>query len=213
MKVRTMATRRRKTPLMTRLGMFVRARRFDRNPLRRASDRVETAVLAVLVVAFLAAAPFTAMAAGAWMHAVSHGAQVAQEAARRDVPARVLEVASQTPGSGGYYAYAASASLARARWTAPDGKVITGEMPVPAGTAAGATVRVWVTSDGQLTDQPLQDSQVTDSVVTAEILAVTGLGVLLLMTGVLARRALDRHRLAAWDAEWRATGPRGTTRK
>ena len=47
-----------RTPGVARLGRFVRERRFDRNPLRRTTDRVETAVLAVLVAVFLAGAPF-----------------------------------------------------------------------------------------------------------------------------------------------------------
>lgn len=198
----------RATPRMTRLGRFVRGRRPDRNPLRRASDRIETAVLAVLVVAFLAAAPFTAQAAGAWIGGISHRAQVTQEASRREVPALVLKVASVSSAGD----YASAETLAQARWTAPDGTVITSEAPVPVGTAAGATVPVWVTTDGQLTDAPLENSQVADSEVTAEILAVTGLVVLLTVTGVLTCRALDKRRMAAWDAEWRATGPRWTTR-
>ena len=39
---------------VTRLGRFARGVRPDRNPLRRSSDRLETAVLALLVIAFLA---------------------------------------------------------------------------------------------------------------------------------------------------------------
>lgn len=202
-----MGARQRKPPGITRVGRFVRERRPDRNPLRRTSDRIETAVLAVLVVAFLAAAPFAAQAAGAWMGGVSHRTQIAQEASRREVQARVLTVASVSSAGG----YASAESLAQARWTAPDGKVVTGEAPVPAGTAAGATVPVWVTTDGQLTDAPLQNAQVADSEVTAEILAVTGLGIAATVTGVLTCRALDKRRMAAWDAEWRATGPRWTT--
>jgi hypothetical protein len=31
--------------------------------------------------------------------------------------------------------------------------------------------------------------------------------VLLPAAGMLARRALDRRRLRAWEAEWRASGP------
>jgi len=38
----------------------------------------------------------------------------------------------------------------------------------------------------------------------------TGLVTILLVLGAsaLTRRILDRHRMRAWDAEWRATGPR-----
>lgn len=189
--------------------MFVRGRRPDHNPLRRGSDRAETAILAVLVIAFLAAAPFTAHASAAWAHASARQTQLSQLASRHQVPAVVLKTDSTVQSGGGY---AALQAQAHARWTAPDGKVVTGEIPVPLGTAAGATVRVWTTSDGQLTDSPLQDSQVTGTTGFAGALGVIALGVLLAIAGTLACRELDKRRMAGWDAEWRATGPRWTTR-
>jgi hypothetical protein len=191
---------------VTRLGRFVRGRRPDRNPLRRASDRAETAVLALLVITFLAAAPFAAQASGGWAHAMARHAQVTEQASWRQVPARVLSVSS------GGSEYADPAAEAQARWTAPDGKVISGEIPVPFDTVAGATVQEWVTSDGQLTDAPMQDSQVSGSTYFAAVFGVITLATLLIISGMLARRALDKRRMAAWDTEWRATGPRWTTR-
>ena len=71
---------------------------------------------------------------------------------------------------------------------------------------------LWVTSNGQLTDSPLKDSQVAGDAVLAGTVSVIALAVLLAITGMLARRALDKRRMAAWDAEWRANGPRWTTR-
>lgn len=200
-----MGTRQRDIRV-SRLSRFVRGRRPDRNPLRRASDRLETALLALLVVAFLAAAPFTALAAGGWAYARGHQAQLTEEASWHQVRARVLTLSSQ---AGSAYA---DAPQAKARWTAPDGKVVTGEIAVPPGTTAGATVPLWVTSDGQLTDAPLQNAQVTDQAYLAAAFSVITLGTLLGFTGLLARRALDKHRMAAWDAEWRAAGPSWTTR-
>jgi hypothetical protein len=35
----------------------------------------------------------------------------------------------------------------------------------------------------------------------------------LIIIGWLTRRALDRRRMAAWDADWLATGPRWTPRR
>jgi hypothetical protein len=193
----------------SRLGRFVRGRRPDRNPLRRASDRLETAVLAVLVIAFLAATPFAAQAAGAWAHARASEAQRTEQASWRQVPALVLKVTSGVQGYGGY---AGLESQAQARWTAPDGTVITGDIPVALGTTAGTTVRLWTTSDGRLTEPPLLDSQVAGDAVLAETVTVIVLGTLLAITGMLTRHVLDKRRMAAWDTEWRATGPRWTTR-
>jgi hypothetical protein len=72
---------------------------------------------------------------------------------------------------------------------------------------------VWVTQVGQLTNPPLQHGQVTGRVVSARVLAVAALAVTLLIVGWAARWALDRRRLAAWDAEWLAAGPRWSPRR
>ena len=41
----------------------------------------------------------------------------------------------------------------------------------------------------------------------AGLLAVLGFSLLLGVTALVIRRMLQRRRMAAWDAEWRATGP------
>jgi hypothetical protein len=198
-----MGTRQRQVRI-TRLGRFLRGRRPDRNPLRRSSDRVETAVLALLVIAFLVGAPFAALASGSFVLAKAHEAQRTEQASSYQVPARVLKLDTQGTTYGD--------PLAQARWTAKDGKVITGEIAVPLGAMVGSTQWVWITANGQITDPPLQDSQVTGQAYFAEVFTVFTLGVLLAITGLVARWALDRRRMAAWDAEWRAAGPRWTTR-
>jgi hypothetical protein len=193
-------------PRVTRMGRFARGRRPDRNPLRRGSDRAETAVLAVLIIAFVAAAPFTALATGAWVHAIAHRVQVTQQASWHQVTAVLLNAAPAVSGK------IRVLPQVKARWTAPDGKTATGQVSVQPGTRAGTTVPVWTTRDGQLTDPPLQDSQVADQVVSAEMAGVLVLAITLTVTGLLARRALDKRRMAAWDADWRTTEPRWTTR-
>jgi hypothetical protein len=165
---------------------------------------VETAVLAVLVIAFVAAAPFAALASGSWALARAHQVQLTERASSYEVPAVVLKLDAP---SGGVYAD----SGAQARWTAHDGKAITGEIPVPLGTTIGATQWLWTTADGQLTIPPLQDSQVTGQAYFAEGFTVFTLAVLLTVTGLVTRWTLDKRRMAAWDAEWRVTGPRWTT--
>jgi H+/gluconate symporter-like permease len=195
-------------PGVSRLGRFVRGRRLDRNPLRRPSDRAESAVLAVLVIAFILAAPFTALACGAWGHAIAHRVQATQQASRYEVPAVVLQVPQGSQAAG----YTALAPEAQARWTAPDGKVVSVEVPVPAAMAVGTVMRVWVTRDGQLTDAPLQDTQVAGQADLAATFGVVALAATLTVTGVLARRVLDKRRMAAWDADWRVTGSRWTRR-
>jgi hypothetical protein len=184
---------------------LLRGLRLDRSPLRRGSDRAETAVLCLLLAGFLASAPFAAHAAGHWTYARSAREAQTQQAALHQVPATLLQAA--TP-----WALSEGGAEAQARWKAPDGQVRTGEVFVGRIAPAGSTVTVWVNRSGQLTDSPLQHNQVTGRAVIAQVLAVTALAVALIIIGWAARRALDRRRLAAWDAEWLATERRWSSR-
>lgn len=198
---------RQRKPGSTRAGRLVRGWRLDDNPLRRASDRAETLALIVLAAVFLVCAPLIAPAASAWAHAAAQRAALAQAASWTQVTAVV--VAKPTPPVVGYQDYMATA---QARWTAPDGAVVTGGIPVPAGTKAGATVSVWTTRDGQLTSAPLTGAQVASLTGLAGFAGVAGLAVALALADALARWLLNRRRLAGWDADWQATEPRWTTR-
>jgi hypothetical protein len=195
-----------KNPGSTCLGRLLRGRRPDRNPLRRGSDRAETAMLGVLLAAFLVGAPFAAHAAGSWTYTTSTREAQAQQAALRQVPATLLQAAAPWSLSEG-------GAEAQARWTAPDGQVRTGQIFVPNAAPAGSTVMVWVNQAGRLTGSPLQHSQVTGRTVIAQVLAVTALAVVLIIVGGVARWALDRRRLAAWEAYWLACGPRWSPRR
>jgi uncharacterized membrane protein YphA (DoxX/SURF4 family) len=193
-------------PRSTRLGRVLRGLRPDRNPLRRGSDRAETAMLALLLAAFLAGTPFAAHAAGSWTYAASAREAQAQHAGLYQVPATLLQAATPWSISEG-------GAEAQARWKAPDGQVRTGQVFVFSGAPVGSRVMVWVNQAGQLTDSPLQASQVTGRTDMARALAVIGLAVTLIILGLAGRWALDRRRLARWDAEWLATGPRWSPRR
>jgi hypothetical protein len=197
---------RQRLPGSTPMDRFVRGRRLDGNPLRRATDRTETLVLIVLAAALLVCAPLAAQASGAWTHAWAQRAELAQQAYRGQVTAVI--VAPPVPQMVGQ----AFVPIAQARWTAPDGTVVTGPVPVRAGTKAGARLSVWTTRDGQPAEQPLNDSQVSSLTVLGAVTGVLALGAALALAGVLARWRLTRRRLAGWDADWQATEPRWTTR-
>lgn len=192
-------------PAFAWLRRFVRRWRFDRNPLRRATDRAETAVFAILLIAFLAGAPFAALAMGAWVHGMAQREQLAQEAARSQVTAVVLAVTAPPAGSENL------AWQAQARWRAPDGREVTDEVPLPSGTTVGGTLQVWTDHNGDFTTAPLLDSQVAGQTVLGEALGATAAAVVLTTAGILTRRSLNKRRMAAWDADWHATGPHWTT--
>ena len=133
----------RRRPRTHWLGRVLRGRRLDRNPLRRRSDRVETAMLGVLFAVFLAGVPFAAHAAGNWAYATSAREAQAQRASLHQVPATLLKAAPAWNANG------AGVPEVDARWRAPDGQVRTGEVFVPVGAAAGSTVLVWTDRTGR----------------------------------------------------------------
>ena len=190
------------------LARLLRGRRLDRNPLRRGSDRAETVVLGALLAVFLAAAPFAAHAAGSWGYASAARAAQAQQASRLQVTATLSRPKAVLSGYG-----SASAFAVDARWRAPDGRIRTGELYVTADVAAGHTTRIWVDQAGRLTGSPLTRDQLTGRADLAAGVAVGCLAVVLITAAWLARRALDRRRLAGWDADWLANGPRWTPRR
>ena len=198
--------RRRLAVVAARTTRVVRGLWPDRNPLRRTLDRVEGVVVGGLAVAFLAGAPLAA--AAAWHYACSYGARTAhtQQAAWHQVPAVLLATAPTT----GYTGYQPEV---RARWTAPDGARRTGTVPAQPGQRIGSTVVVWADAAGRLTAPPLTPTQMQGQAVLAAVLAPVVLGLMLLWAGQLAHCLLVRRRLAAWDAEWRATGPQWTRQR
>jgi C4-dicarboxylate transporter len=191
------------------MGRFVRGRRLDRNPLRRPADRVETLVLILLVMTFLVVAPLTAIAGGARAHSMAQRAQMTQAASRSQVTAVVLSVPAVSASAWGSWGLN---GLMQARWTTPDGAVVAGELPLTVGTTAGETVRVWTIRSGQLASKPMTDSQVSDFELVGEAAGTAAVALVLAMAGLLAHRSLDKRRMAAWDDDWRTTGPRWTAR-
>jgi len=203
-----MMTRRGHTFGTCWLIRLLRGLRLDRNPLRRGSDRAETVVLAALLAAFLAGAPFVAGAAGHWASMSATREAQAQRASLTQVTATIVRKAPVWSGYG-----SGTGVFTQARWRAPDGRTMSGEVYATAGDLAGGTVRIWVDRDGRLARSPLTPDQVTGRIQFLAGAAVSGLATLLGVVGWLAHRSLNRRRLAGWDADWLATGPRWSPRR
>ena len=171
----------------------------DGNPLRRAVDRAEAAIVAALALAFLAVAPLAAGLAGHIAYADGVRAAQAERADWHQARAVLLARAVAADYSG--------QAEAPAVWTALDGAKRGGLISAPLGTPAGGTVLVWTDAAGRQTGAPLSLAQVRGEEVLAAFIAPLTLGLLLLGAGTLAHFLLGRRRLAAWDEEWRATGP------
>jgi hypothetical protein len=188
---------------------LVRRWRPDGNPLRRTADRVEAAVMAMLIAAFLVGAPLAALAAGRAAAVTGSRIEHAQ-AGWHQVAAVLLRGASATTHP---MFQVSLESLVPARWTAPDGTPRTGEIYAPVGAKAGSTVPVWADGTGRLTAIPLQSGDVAEEIALAASLATMAVAGVLAAIGLLVRWVLDRRRLAAWDARWKATGPQWTGRQ
>ncbi len=190
---------------MTRriVGLW-RELRLDGNPLRRACDRAEAVVLACMLSAFVIVVPLTAVIAGAQAYGAGLRAERAERAAWHQVPA-VLLATAPAPWFARYQV------PVRARWTAPDGARRTGDVAALPGTPAGRRVTLWVDASGRPVGAPLRPVQVAAQAAYVAAIAAAIAFSALLCAGALARWMFLRRRLAAWDAEWRAVGPRWTT--
>jgi len=73
--------------------------------------------------------------------------------------------------------------------------------------AAGAVVKVWVDAAGRLAGPPAPPGWFGSRAEADGVVAVLLLAELLCGAGLAAHGVVDRRRLAAWDAEWRAIGP------
>jgi hypothetical protein len=199
--------RRHPQPQPSRFSRWLRRLWPDRNPLRRTSDRMEAAIVAWLAAALLAGVPLAALSAGRLSYDAGVSAEHAQQAWRQ-VPAVLLMDSPDAAPDG-----PARATGAGAYWTAPNGVPRAGRIPAPPDARAGTVLRVWVDASGRLVGSPVPRRQVELQAALAGFLAAAGLVLILLGTAALARRVLDRRRLAAWAAEWQATAPRWTVQR
>jgi hypothetical protein len=172
----------------------------DRNPLRRRCDRAEAALVTVLVAVFLAGAPLLALPAGRQTQDGGPRPGQAQRAGWHQVPA-VLRTST-------IWRFAPSPVPAWARLTAPGGVPHTGRVLAPAGFPAGTVVKVWVDAAGRLAGPPVPPGRHDGRALADGLVAVLLLAELLWGAGLAAHRVVDWRRLAAWDAAWRAIGPK-----
>ena len=178
---------------------------FDRNPLRRRTDRIEAAIRLATTILLLAAVPIAAIAVGRQADHLAVRHAQAQQAAEHQVAAVLLQ---QAPATGVPDPYTSiQMTYVLARWQPPGQPSRTGQVLVTAGTPAGSMVTVWIDPSGAVTSPPPDHRAIASDVCIAAIVTCMVAILLLLESNALARRALDRRRLNAWDADWRATGP------
>ena len=174
----------------SRLARCARWLGFDRNPLRRRTDRIDAAIRVLTLILFLVAVPLA----------------TAQQVAEHQVTAVLLRQAQSTGIPDPYTSVQMTQVLAR--WQLPGGAPRSGQVPAPAGARAGSIVPVWIDASGAITRPPPDHRVIVGDVcVTVVVTGLVAIAVVL-GSGTLARHVLDRRRMRAWAADWRTTGPR-----
>lgn len=188
-----------------RLARCARRLGLDRNPLRRRTDRIEAAIRLATIILLLVGVPIAAIAASRQADHLALRQAHAQTAVDHQVTAILLQQASATGMADPYPSI--QVTWVPARWQPPGQRPWSGEVLATAGARAGGTVTIWIDKSGAVAS-PLPDHRlIAGGVCTAVITISLVASLLLLASNAPARPALERRRLAAWGAEWRAVGP------
>ncbi|WP_433236367.1 Rv1733c family protein [Streptosporangium sp. CA-135522] len=164
--------------------------RFDGNPLRRRSDRIDTVIVLASLMIFIGCL-WPAVALGRQVYANGLKAELVGPGHRQSV---VAEVVDPVQGTGW--------RPRTVRWTTPQGSQRTSQVVLSPSTPAGSRTEVWIDGAGKPTTAPQRHVKtVTDAAVTM-ITVTGGAGAALLLCLAGARGLLNRHRDAEWERAW-----------
>jgi hypothetical protein len=191
----------RQQRLMRRLRRMLAG---DDSPLRRGVDKLQSAVITSLIVAFLIAAPLLAIVAVGAVGAAGTRERNAEKG-WQPVPATLEQSAAQGRiGLDGDW----ETAWVKAQWTMPGGAKKTGLVAVALNAQAGQHLTVYVTPAGHLTREPLTRAEVAERMAMAAVACPLALAVMLTIAIGVTRALANRRRMACWAREWEATGPR-----
>jgi hypothetical protein len=176
----------------------------EHNPLLRHVDRIEAAIMAGLVMAFLAAAPLVSVYAGRLADAQGLREQRAEQSWRHETATLQQSASAGLIGLDGAW----DTSWVKATWAAPSGGNRTGRIAMPLNAHKSEVISVWVTPTGVLTRPRLTSADLRDRIAFAVLIAVAGVAALELLIAVAVRAALSRRRMTSWEIAWRAVEPK-----
>jgi hypothetical protein len=167
------------------------SRLFGRNPLIRASDRVEALVLVLAIAISLVAVPIGA-AVGTAVHESRTRVHAEQAQVRRQVTATSIGDSNRRDVEG-------PTVTVPARWLV-DGTEHTGDVAAPPNVKTGDEIEIWVDALGSPVRPPVwtaAEEGVAFAVATWSTMSLLAAG----LFGV-ARVALDRSRYARWQRDF-----------
>jgi hypothetical protein len=182
---------------------MIRGARLDRNPLRRATDKIQTCLLAALFVALAVAGPFLVGTASRASYVSALQARQQQEASRHLVPA---VLSADVPAAGGFAP--GGGVMTAATWKSATGVRRSGPVPALADGRKGQVVQVWTDdSTGNLDAPPLTLAEAAGQADAAMVGAIAGIIVAYTVGAGVVVGLLNRRRMAAWEADWLVTAP------
>jgi len=187
-------------------ALLVRRLGWDRNPVRRRVDRVQTILTSVFLLLLLLVTPAVAALAGAHAYTSGINAEKREQGSFRQVTATVLKVTEVSGDGAGHFLH----ERALLQWKDPSGKLRTGPATLVIPAREREQLTRWIDGDGELSGRPHTHEQtltrtVCDSLGLAAILVIAALE-----TYRMCRRRLDRKRDEFWDREWLHTAPKWT---
>ncbi|POM26672.1 hypothetical protein BTM25_10760 [Actinomadura rubteroloni] len=181
--------------MITVSGRLRRRLGIGRNPLRRPVDRVQRAVGAALLLAFLIAAPVVAVRLAAPGYGDGVRAEHAEAVARHRVDARVERI-DERPKAGTSFVF----TYAVLAWARPDGTVHRDTTQAWAGAKRGERRSVWVDEAGRLAPAPRDHARTAGVAVLTGAAGALAAGLAPLAAYLVVRRRCDRRRRDLWDA-------------
>jgi hypothetical protein len=161
-------------------------------------------LLPLTIAVFVALIPVVAGITSLWFSAHNAAARHAEQSASRVRAVLLTSAAGPLETDHGANTWT---DWVPARWTLA-GHEHTGLVPANAGTPAGSAVTVFLNRRGEAQALPMSSAEVRAWVESDTLLAMLAVAVALAGLIRLARRALDRRRLAGWETAWLAVGPR-----
>jgi hypothetical protein len=182
-----------------RVSGIARRLQMDNNPLRRLTDRVETWLTAVVLVASVGLGPVLAWRAAAEVHHATTAAATQDQTERFPVTAVLQEDTKHSAYDDGVQQR--QQAPAPARWTAPDGTPRTGLVVPTAAASAGTSILIETDAHGTPLPPAVGQDASTNAVLAA-LMVMVGVAAAATFLILLLRRYLDRIRMSRWRRDW-----------